>query len=119
MNIIIQIKRIAFYTYLIFIIFMYTRPVSIERVLEETSGLYLDKSLHFLTFFFLGYLAQFNHKKSNQNIHLIILALSISFFIEFIHFIIPYRDFEILDGLFNIVGCTTSIVIMHFYRKKI
>jgi len=33
--------------------------------------------------------------------------------------VIPYRDFEILDGLFNVIGCVVGIAIVHYYRKRI
>ena len=98
---------------------MYTRPVTIERQLEEVSGLDLDKIFHFLTFLVLGLFAQFINNNKNEYTYAITLALMISLFIELTHFIIPYRDFEILDGAFNIIGCITGIAIVYYYRKKI
>jgi VanZ family protein len=97
---------------------MYTRPVSIERQLEEASNLDLDKIFHFLTFFLLGVIAQLTNNKKNEYTYAVTLALIISLFIEFTHFIIPYRDFEILDGVFNIIGCITGITIIYYYRIK-
>ena len=119
MNIITYIKKGIFYVYIAFVIFMYTRPVTIERYLEDNSGLDLDKVFHFLTFLLLGLLAQNMNNKENEYTYGITLALIISLFIEFTHFIIPYRDFEFLDGLFNILGCIVGIVVVHLYRKKL
>ena len=119
MNIPIFLKKITFYGYASFVIFMYTRPVPIERQLEDAGNLDLDKIFHFLTFFLLGVIAQLTNNKKNEYTYAVTLALIISLFIEFTHFIIPYRDFEILDGAFNIIGCITGIAIVYYYRKKI
>ena len=119
MNIMTYLKKGIFYAYMAYVIFMYTRPVSIERYLEKTSGLDLDKIFHFLTFLLLGILAQITNNRTNDNIYAVTLALIVSLFIEFTHFVIPYRDFEILDGLFNIIGCVVGIVIVNYYRKRI
>jgi len=119
MNIPRFLKKIIFYCYAAFIIFMYTRPVTIERQLEVISGLDLDKLFHFLTFMALGIVAQFTNNRKNEYTYAITLALIISLFIELTHFVIPYRDFEILDGAFNIIGCITGIAIVYYYRNKI
>lgn len=118
MNIRRFLKKIIFYSYTSFVIFMYTRPVPIERQLEKASNLDLDKIFHFLTFFLLGVIAQLTNNKKNEYTYAVTLALIISLFIEFTHFIIPYRDFEILDGVFNIIGCITGIAIIYYYRIK-
>ena len=112
-------KLLLFYSYLSFIIIMYVRPVTIERILEQSTGLDLDKYLHFFTFFLLGFIAQLINTKNYNFIFGISLSLIISLFIEISHFIIPYRDFEILDGLLNIIGCITGILMIYLYRKKI
>ena len=117
-NMLRYLKKTIFYIYTAFVIFMYTRPVSIERQLEEASNLDLDKTFHFLTFFLLGVIAQLTNNKKNEYTYAVTLALIISLFIEFTHFIIPYRDFEILDGVFNIIGCITGIAIIYYYRIK-
>ena len=85
MNIGIFYRKIILYSYLAFIIFMYTRPVSMERYLEEASGLDLDKFFHFITFLFLGLLAQLTNNAKNEYTYGVTLALIISLFIEFTH----------------------------------
>ena len=119
MNIHSYLKNIIFYTYTAFVIFIYTRPVTIVRQLELASGLDLDKMFHFLTFLLLGVFAQLNNNIKNEYTYVISLALIISCLIEITHFVIPYRNFEILDGVFNIIGCITGIIIVYYYRKKI
>ena len=119
MNITTYFKKGIFYIYMAYVIFMYTRPVIIGRYLEDTSGLNLDKFFHFFTFLLLGLLAQNINNKENKYTYGITLALILSLIIEFTHFVIPYRDFEFLDGLFNIFGCIVGIVIVHLYRKKL
>ncbi len=118
MNIGIFYRKIILYSYLAFIIFMYTRPVSMERYLEEASGLDLDKFFHFITFLFLGLLAQLTNNVKNEYTYGVTLALIISLFIEFTHVMIPYRDFEILDGLVNIIACVIGVLIVNRYRRQ-
>ena len=112
-----QIKFI-FYVYLGFILFMYTRPVSIEHTIELLTGLDLDKSFHFMTFFILGAIAQYLNGINKNFIFGISLALIISLFIEFTHFVIPYRNFELIDGFSNILGCTSAIFIVYMYNRN-
>ena len=83
MNIMTYLKKGIFYAYMAYVIFMYTRPVSIDRYLEKTSGLDLDKIFHFLTFLLLGILAQITNNRTNDNIYAVTLALIVSLFIEF------------------------------------
>ena len=119
MNIMTYLKKGIFYAYMAFVIFTYTRPVSIGRYTEETSGLDLDKIFHFFTFLLLGILAKITNNRKNDNIYAVTLALIVSLFIELTHFVIPYRDFEILDGLLNIVGCVVGIAVVNYYIKRI
>ena len=97
---------------------MYTRPVSMERYLEKVSGLDFDKFYHFITFLFLGLLAQLTNNVKNEYTYGVTLALIISLFIEFTHFMIPYRNFEILDGLINIIACVMGVLIVNRYRRQ-
>ena len=119
MNITTYLKKCIFYIYMAYVIFMYTKPITIELYLEDISRLNLDKVVHFFTFLLLGLLAQNINNKENKYTYGITLALILSLFIEFIHFVTPYRDFEFLDGLLNILGCIVGIVIVHLYRKKL
>ena len=112
-----QIKFI-FYAYLALILFMYTRPVSIERSIEVSTGFNLDKSFHFTTFFLLGAIAQHLNGINKNFIFGVSLALIISLFIEFAHFVIPYRNFELIDGFSNILGCTSAIFIVYMYNRN-
>ena len=119
MKIIHYSKLFLFYSYLSFIIIMYVRPVIIEGALEQSTGLGLDKYFHFLTFFILGLLVQIINTKNYNFIFGVSLSLIVSLFIEITHFIIPYRDFEMLDGLSNILGCITGILFIYIVRVKL
>ena len=112
-------KLLLFYSYLGFIIIMYVRPVTIEQTLEQSTGLDLDKYFHFFTFFILGLLAQMINTKNYNFIFGVSLSLIVSLFIEITHFVIPYRDFEMLDGLSNILGCITGILFIYITRVKL
>ena len=72
---------------------------------------------HFFTFFLLGLIAQYINSNNNKFIFGVSLSLIISFFIEFIHIYLPYRSFEVGDGLLNILGCVTAIFIVYMYMK--
>ena len=98
---------------------MYVRPVTIEQTLEQSTGLDLDKYFHFFTFFILGLLAQIINTKNYNFIFGVSLSLIVSLFIEITHFVIPYRDFEMLDGLSNILGCITGILFIYITRVKL
>ena len=119
MKIIHHSKLFLFYSYLGFIVIMYIRPATVQVNLEQSSGLDLDKYFHFFSFFLLGLIAQSINTKNYNFIFGISLSLTISLFIEISHFIILYRDFEMLDGLINILGFITGILMIYLYRKKI
>ena len=112
-------KLLLFYSYLSFIIIMYVRPATIVQTLERSTGLDFDKYFHFFIFFILGLLAQIINTKNYNFIFGVSLSLIVSLFIEITHFVIPYRDFEMLDGLSNILGCITGILFVYITRVKL
>jgi len=114
MKISVNILRIFFYAYLGIILYLYTRPIIELPQQHILSG----KHLHFIAFFVLGYMAQLISYNNNRNIFEVSLALIISIFIEFLHAFIPVRNFEVLDGIFNIIGCTTAVIIVYIYKRK-
>ena len=71
---------------------------------------------HFYAFIFLstlGILAYRNSGKINILIKYLFLA---SFILEFLHFVLPYRAFQIEDLLGNFLG--TSLIIFIYRLKK-
>ena len=108
-----------FYLYLIYICFSYVRPIniSVQRVADVIS----DYSIHFIAFFILGLLAQLANTKNNEFIFGISLSLIVSLFIEFTHFIIPYRYFSVGEIISNVLGCIIGIYVLkllnYIYEK--
>ncbi len=116
MNILTNPLRVIFFFYLFFLYYSYVRPAdpTVSRVAAAVS----DNTIHFVAFFILGALAQLANNKSNDFVFGISLALITSIFIEFLHFVIPFRDFKITEGVFNVLGCLSSIYLINYYRKN-
>ncbi len=118
MSILANPLRLIFFFYLFYLYYSYVRPVSVDSTVREVANLITDYGIHFISFFILGALAQLANNKNNDFVFGISLALITSVFIEFIHFFIPFRDFVILEGLANIVGCVSAIYLISYLRKK-
>ena len=110
-----------FYIYLIYICFSYVRPINIS--VPRVADIISDYSIHFIAFFILGLLAQLANTKNNEFIFGISLSLIVSLFIEFTHFIIPYRYFSVGEIISNVLGCIIGIYVLKFliyiYEKTI
>ena len=116
MNILTNPLRVIFFFYLFFLYYSYVRPV--EALVMDVAAIISDSILHFIAFFILGVLAQLANNKSNDFIFGVSLALITSIFIEFVHYFIPFRDFEIIDGVCNMLGCLSAIYLINYYRKN-
>ena len=92
------------------------RPV--DPMVSSIAAVVSDNTVHFVAFFILGALAQLANNKSNDFVFGISLALITSIFSEFIHFFIPFRDFQIIEGVFNVLGCLSAIYLINYYRKN-
>ena len=118
MSILANPLRLIFFFYLFYLYYSYVRPVPVDSTVREVAILITDYGIHFIAFFILGALAQLSNNKNNDFIFGISLALITSVFIEFIHFFIPFRDFVIMEGFANIVGCVSAIYLISYLRKK-
>ena len=118
MSILANPLRLIFFFYLFYLYYSYVRPVTTESTVGQAVIVINDNVIHFISFFILGVLAQLANNKNNDFIFGISLALITSVFIEFIHFFIPFRDFEIIEGFINIVGCVSAIYLISYLRKK-
>ena len=118
MSILANPLRLIFFFYLFYLYYSYVRPVSVNSTIREAENLITDYGIHFISFFILGALAQLANNKNNDFVFGISLALITSVFIEFIHFFIPFRDFVIMEGFANIVGCVSAIYLISYLRKK-
>ena len=92
------------------------RPV--DPTVSSVAAVVSDNTVHFVAFFILGALAQLANNKSNDFVFGISLALITSIFIEFVHFFIPFRDFQIIEGVFNVLGCLSAIYLINYYKKN-
>ena len=116
MNILTNPLRVIFFFYLFFLYYSYVRPV--DPTASSVAAVVSDNIVHFVAFFILGALAQLANNKSNDFVFGISLALITSIFIEFIHFVIPFREFQIIEGVFNVLGCLSAIYLINYYRKN-
>ena len=118
MSILANPLRLIFFFYLFYLYYSYVRPVPFDATVSEVANLITDYGIHFISFFILGALAQLANNKNNDFVFGISLALITSVFIEFIHFFIPFRIFDITEGFANIVGCVSAIYLISYLRKK-
>ena len=121
MNIVSNLTRVTFFFYLFYIYYSYVLPVSetsMGEMVRNVASTISDYGIHFIAFFILGALAQLSNSRSNDFIFGISLALITSAFIEFIHFFLPFRDFVIMEGFANIVGCVLGIYLINYIRSK-
>ena len=114
MNKSLNIMKLFFYSYLGLILYLYVKEIPDLNTPESLT----DKHMHFIVFFMLGLTAQFINGRSNNFSFGVSLALIVSLFIEVLHFFLPYRDFEIFDGVFNILGCASAVFIVYMYMKN-
>ena len=118
MSILANPLRLIFFFYLFYLYYSYVKHSPIDSAVREIIVIISDYGIHFFSFFILGALAQLANNKNNDFIFGISLALITSVFIEFIHFFIPFRDFVIMEGFANIVGCVSAIYLISYLRKK-
>ncbi len=117
-----NIFKIFYYTYLLFLFFIYSIDIN-DQTLEfykyEEQNIFLKNIDHFILFFILGAVSMLIN--NNQNIYdkYIILTIIISILIEFIHYFLPYRGFELIDFILNITGCILGIISLYYLRKKL
>ena len=118
MNILSNPLRVIFFFYLFYIYYGYARVPSGESYVQQAANVISDNTIHFISFFILGALAQLANNKSNEFLFGISLSLITSVFIEFIHYVLPFRTFSILEGIFNVLGCVSAIYLISYLRKK-
>ena len=111
-----RILKLVYFIYLFFLYYAYVSPVNSDIVFFV--GILSDKVLHIIIFLFLGLLAQIANDRENSFVFGVSMAFITSVFIEFIHYILPYRDFEYSDCALNIIGCVSGIYLVTYLRKK-
>ena len=111
-----------FYLLNIVFIFLYLYPGSIFGYLfhgnlnlqPQITRDFLVSSNHFYAFLLLSCLGIIIYRKSKNFKFLIYYLLFLSFFLEFMHFIIPYRSFELADLFGNTFGVLSIIIVYKF-----
>jgi len=72
---------------------------------------YMDKIIHFLAFFILS-VATLYAFQVTRIFHCVILIICFGICIEVIQFFIPYRSFEILDIIADIIGALIGFKVL-------
>jgi VanZ family protein len=108
-------KTILYFSLLIVFILSIVNANEIPRF-KDLSSL-SDKLFHFLLYFYLAYLALLCRFIVDN--YLVVLKIFIfGLFIEIIHFFHPYRFFEYLDLLANLIGVTIALLIFELKNNK-
>jgi len=119
MNSLRNIFKILYFIYVLILIFLYTKAPdgNWDSYKEISTNLFIRNLDHLILFYLLGALAML----INNNIVIfdryIISAFLISILIEFIHLFLSYRGFQIIDLLYNIIGCLFGLISLYYGRK--
>lgn len=108
-------KTIFFFSLLIVFILSIVNANEIPRF--KDLSLLSDKFVHFLIYFYLAYLALLC-RFTMHNYLVVLTIFTFGLFIEFIHFFHPYRLFEYLDLLANLIGVTIALLIFELKNNK-
>ena len=115
-----KIISFCYYSLIIVLIFLYLAPPSIMAFLFRTDpeiALYpsykIGLSIYHLIFIFILTLLGFLKSSSKRNISFLFFLI---FSIEILHFILPYRSFELKDYLGNISGFFSAFLIFYLIR---
>ena len=106
------------YIALLFIMYVYFIPdQSLDFYKYEENNVFMKNIDHLILFFLLGVLSMLINTNSNFSDKYVIFAILISTAIEFIHLILSYRAFEVIDLIFNIIGCLFGIISLYYIKK--
>tara|TARA_B100001093_G_C26056113_1_gene688465 strand:+ start:124 stop:519 length:396 start_codon:yes stop_codon:yes gene_type:complete len=118
--------KFVFYLCNIFLLLEYLYPGSLLgciifnncKIQPQLTPDFIISSNHFYVFFILSIVGFFTYTKSHQIIFLSIYLISLSFFLEIMHYIIPNRSFEFPDLFGNLVGVIPPIVLRFVIKKN-
>ena len=118
--------KFIFYLCNIFLVLEYLYPGSLLgcvifnncKIQPQLTSDFIISSNHFYGFFILSIVGFFTYTKSHQFISLSIYLLSLSFFLEIMHYFIPNRSFEFPDLFGNLVGVIPPIVLRFIIKKN-
>ena len=118
--------KFVFYVCNIFLLLEYLYPGSLLgciifnncKIQPQLTPDFIISSNHFYVFFILSIVGFFTYTKSHQIIFLSIYLISLSFFLEIMHYFIPNRSFEFPDLFGNLVGVMPPIALRFIIKKK-
>ena len=105
----IHLIRLIFFASLFVVLYLSIVP-SFEIPNFASLSFLLDKLVHALIYFYLAYtglLCRFNISRTM----IIVLIFIFGLIIEIIHYYHPYRFFEYLDLLANLIGVTIALLL--------
>ena len=86
------------------------------------SFLNLNQTLHFVIFgifvWLLGYGAYKTNRERIPYFKMFLLAIGYGFFIEILQFILPFRSFDIMDLIHDLMGIGIAIITYIFIKSR-
>ena len=117
--------KIIFYLCNIILVLEYLYPGSLLgciifndcRIQPQITSDFIISANHFYSFLILSVIGFLTYMKANQIIYLSIYLIFLSFFLEFMHYVIPNRSFEYPDLFGNLTGVILPIIIRFIFNK--
>ena len=118
--------KIIFYLCNIILLLEYLYPGSLLgciifndcRIQPQITSDFIISANHFYSFLILSVIGFLTYMKSNQIIYLSIYLIFVSFFLEFMHYVIPNRSFEYPDLFGNLTGVILPIIIRFIFKNE-
>ena len=117
--------KFFFYFFNLFLIFLYLFPGSLLgcffykdcQLQPQITPNFIISTNHLYAFFILSVIGFLSFKKRNEVCFLIAYLIILSTVLEFLHLIIPERNFEFSDLFGNLIGVIIVIIINYFFKK--
>tara|TARA_B100001059_G_scaffold10890_1_gene8875 strand:- start:823 stop:1209 length:387 start_codon:yes stop_codon:yes gene_type:complete len=117
--------KFFFYFCNLFLIFLYLFPGSLLgcffykdcQLQPQITPNFIISTNHLYAFFILSVIGFLSFKKPNEVCFLIAYLIILSTVLEFLHLIIPERNFEFSDLFGNLIGVIIVIIINYFFKK--
>tara|TARA_B100001248_G_scaffold173503_1_gene131571 strand:+ start:531 stop:935 length:405 start_codon:yes stop_codon:yes gene_type:complete len=124
-------NKFIFYSFNLFLIFLYLYPGSIlgwlfykdlskqPQITSDFDFLNLQISTnHVYAFFVFSIIAFLSYEKINQLKLLGIYLIFLSIILEILHLFIPQRSFQFSDLFGNLLGVTIVIILVYLFKKN-
>ncbi len=117
-------KKLAFVFYIVFILIVLIIPLNTTG-LSEANNIYiltfrLDYLIHTLMFLPWVFVCEISFGQSLRYPKLVILlsGIFLAAALEYSHYFLPYRAFNVNDLIYNVVGVLLGSLIWIFYNSK-